>query len=542
MKVLIVDDEQHVREAIEMLADWERHGITEIYQAADGEEAVRLIEEKDPQIVMTDMRMPNKNGLELLTWLHTSRPDIKVLVISGYDDFEYVRHTIRSGGSDYILKPVEAGSLNEALGKAADAWRLEEEKRNQIMSQNIEMNQMTPLYLDRLLSDLVNGYGSRESIVAQLQNRMALPPAGDPCHIVVISDVQFDKELLSKFRNRRHLLSFTLINICNELLRDQGVAFRHIDKPGEIIMLYWNPRLPVNDMLERINDGLFAILRRRAHFGCAAAAFPADLPKAYLNAVQALWSRNLLTGKSRIHKERVPESEGSRTPRLASYEETFKLAALSGSRERIEAAADEWIKDVRDMDRVSPEQLLRINSEWDWMQQHWTENEVKSVQEPVEDAEISQDLPSPLPLNEDGMLCWERWREQICGRLNAASRVLTQIHSKDNHIIHDIARYLENSYHEEISLQQIAGRFFLSREYISRKFKQEFGVTLSDFLGRIRIDKAKTLLLNPQLRIAQIAEMVGYQDEKYFSKVFKKMEGATPNEYRKVQKRAPGCL
>ena len=126
------------------------------------------------------------------------------------------------------------------------------------------------------------------------------------------------------------------------------------------------------------------------------------------------------------------------------------------------------------------------------------------------------------------MICWDRWREQISGRLYAASRVLTQIHSKDNHIIHDIAHYLEQHYHEEISLQQIAGKFFLSREYISRKFKQEFGVTLSDFLGRIRIDKAKTLLLNPQIRIAQIAEMVGYQDEKYFSKVFKRWRVSRP--------------
>ncbi|OME88801.1 MULTISPECIES: response regulator [Paenibacillus] len=534
MRVLIVDDEQHVREAIGLLADWERHGITEIDQAADGEEAVRLIEENKPQIVMTDMRMPRKNGLELLTWLHNTKPDIKVLVISGYDDFEYVRHTIRSGGIDYILKPVEPDSLNEALTKAVQTWQLEEEKRQQITNQNIEMNQMTPFYMDRLLSDLVNGYGNKDSVVSQLRNRMTLPVTSMVYNVAVLRDDQFDEALLSKFRNRRHLLSFTLINICNELLMDQGVAFRHIDKPGEIIILCWNPRLPFNDVLDRINDGFFSTLRRRSHFGAAkAGAFPDDLPKAYLNAVQALYSRNLLTGKCRIHRERAVESEASRTLRLSSYEEKFKLAALSGSKERIETATEEWLQDVRERDLVSPEHLARWNSEWDWIQYHWTENEVNSTQEPVEDAEISQDLPFPLPYSEDGMICWDRWREQISGRLYAASRVLTQIHSKDNHIIHDIARYLEQHYHEEISLQQIAGKFFLSREYISRKFKQEFGVTLSDFLGRIRIDKAKTLLLNPQIRIAQIAEMVGYQDEKYFSKVFKKMEGVTPNEYRK---------
>ncbi|MGV2786884.1 response regulator, partial [Clostridium perfringens] len=290
MRVLIVDDEQHVREAIGLLADWERHGITEIDQAADGEEAVRLIEENKPQIVMTDMRMPRKNGLELLTWLHTTKPDIKVLVISGYDDFEYVRHTIRSGGIDYILKPVESDSLNEALTKAVQTWQREEEKRQQITNQNIEMNQMTPFYMDRLLSDLVNGYGNNDSVDSQLRNRMTLPVTSMVYNVAVLRDDQFDEALLSKFRNRRHLLSFTLINICNELLMDQGVAFRHIDKPGEIIILCWNPRLPFNDVLDRINDGVFSTLRRRSHFGAAkAGAFPDDLPKAYLNAVQALY-------------------------------------------------------------------------------------------------------------------------------------------------------------------------------------------------------------------------------------------------------------
>lgn len=119
--------------------------------------------------------------------------------------------------------------------------------------------------------------------------------------------------------------------------------------------------------------------------------------------------------------------------------------------------------------------------------------------------------------------------------MTAASRILTQRHSRENHIIYDIASYLENHYAEDISLQDMAARFFLSREYISRRFKQEFGVNISDFLAGVRIEKAKLLLLNPQLRIAQVAEMVGYQDEKYFSKVFKKQEGQTPNEYRKEQ-------
>lgn len=536
MKTLIVDDERHVRDAIQLLANWESLGIKDILQAADGEEAIELIQEHSPQIVMTDMRMPRKDGAELLSWLHTYMPEIKVIVISGYDDFEYVRHTIRNGGMDYILKPVNPVALNEALEKATKAWYLDEEKRRLSTNQSIEVNQMKPLSLERLWTDLIMGRGHKDSLIGQLRDRIPLPEYVTTCSVAIINDLQFDRDLLTKFRNRRDLLAYTLINICNELLKDTGAAFRHMDKPGVIIILCWDSNISFSKILNEMNNGIYITLRRRIHFGTGNTMnFPEGLPQAYQDAEQALWCRNLLDNHQhiRIHQDRCVKSSGARTLRLASYEEKFRLAALSGNREQIEAAADQWLMEVRRRGAVSPEHLVRWNSEWEWLQHSWTEPEVIEGQTPEEDVEISQDLPFLLPLNDDGTLSWDRWRQQIIGRIYATSQVMTQMHSRENHIIHDIARYLENSYHEEISLQDIASRFYLSREYISRKFRQEFGVTLSDFLGRIRIDKAKLLLLNPHLRMAQIAEMVGYHDEKYFSKVFKKLEGQTPNEYRK---------
>ncbi|MEX2104660.1 MAG: helix-turn-helix domain-containing protein, partial [Bacilli bacterium] len=127
------------------------------------------------------------------------------------------------------------------------------------------------------------------------------------------------------------------------------------------------------------------------------------------------------------------------------------------------------------------------------------------------------------------------WQDEFTQHMLTLSAFLTNRHSRMNNIIFEIADYIQDHYQEDITLQRIAERYFLSREYISRKFKQEMNENISDFIGRIRIDKAKLLLLNPQLRMVQISEMVGYQDEKYFSKVFKKMVGISPNQYRKEQ-------
>ncbi|GAA0405994.1 response regulator [Paenibacillus motobuensis] len=533
MKALIVDDELHVRDAINLLANWQKHGITEVLQASNGEEAMDIIERYSPQIVMTDMRMPRKDGCELLSWLQAHRPDIKALVISGYDDFQLVRHAIRHGGLDYILKPVEPGALDEALNKAVSAWRNEEQSRQQVTRLNIEMNQMKPLYDDQLLTDLVTGHNTGKHLLVELQERSLIPASITYCTAAVLSNAHFDEQLQQKFRNRRHLLDFALINICSELLKNTGIAFRNLDKPGEIVILYWGQSRPLNAVLEDINSGMNNTLHRRAHFGISKReVIITEIPRAYAEATDALWSRDLLNSESYIHEEAPRDHAGIHSLRNTPQEEKFRLAAFSGAAEQMESAAQQWIDEIFTSRSLSLKQLLEWIKEWDSMPRHWSEQDTASNHKAIDNSEV--ELPSiSLPLNEYGLLDREYWRRQIVSRLLAASRMLIHAHSKDIHIIHDIAKYLEQHYSEEISLQDISSRFFLSREYISRKFKQEFGVTVLDYLSSIRIEKAKLLLMNPHLRIIQVAEMVGYHDEKYFSKVFKKLEGRTPNDYRK---------
>ena len=93
---------------------------------------------------------------------------------------------------------------------------------------------------------------------------------------------------------------------------------------------------------------------------------------------------------------------------------------------------------------------------------------------------------------------------------------------------------LQANFDRDVKLQEISEHFYISREYISRKFKQEFNVNISDYIVKFRLKKAKSLLKNSQLKIYEIANIIGYQDDKYFRKVFKKVEGITPNEYREV--------
>ena len=127
----------------------------------------------------------------------------------------------------------------------------------------------------------------------------------------------------------------------------------------------------------------------------------------------------------------------------------------------------------------------------------------------------------------------EYWKSCFSKEALFISELLTEGAHKNQSSMQAIAKYIDQFLHEELSLQDISKRFFLSREYISRKFKQEMNENLTDYITRIRIERAKNLLADTQLKISRISEMVGFQDEKYFSKVFKKSTDCSPNEYRK---------
>ncbi|AHM64223.1 chemotaxis protein CheY [Paenibacillus polymyxa] len=539
MKVLIVDDERHVRHAIRMLVHWEAYGVSEVIEAESGDQAIEVITALSPPVVLTDMRMPGKDGVALMEWIQANSPATRVVVVSGYDDFELVRQAIRRGGMDYILKPVDPVEINEALSKATQAWRTAEQDRNRQTMQAMEVNRMRPHYADKLLTELISGTALS---ITPLREELRLPTAIQICNAAVMSTTQLDADILDKYKTRRALLGFSLINICNEFLgtSQTGIAFRHLERTDEIILLYWAEpaRWPV--LLQEIHAGIRTALRCYMHIGVGSfGTFPMGAATAYQEARQALWKRDMLQATDWIH-ESSPARQTVRLPQLSEMEEELRLSALSCNASRVSTAVGDWVAAVAVLPSVTAEQLAGWNQELDWMLARWL-NDRPGDAEGEELTDESSTIPA-LPVDNRGVLSLPLWTKQIENRLLAAGQALTPSHSPNNPTIRDIARYLDAHYDEDISLQDIASRFYLSREYISRKFKQEYGVNLSDYLCQIRMSKAKLLLLNDKLRLHHIAGMVGYQDEKYFGKVFKKLEGVTPGEFRRRHSADPQPL
>ncbi|RED63770.1 response regulator [Cohnella lupini] len=532
MKALIVDDERHVREAIQLLVDWKSHGIEEVLEAQDANSAIDLIERENPHIIFTDMMMPERIGTELLAWVQQHAPRTKIIVISGHDDFDFVRKTMMYGGIDYILKPIDPDQLNDALAKAVASRKQEDEGSEQEQRKTIEINQLRPVYWDKILTNLIEDPSYYSSIIDTLSSEFGLSADNRHCRVAVLATDTINPAIRRKFAGSEDLLNFSLLNICNEFVRKhkQGVAFRH--EHGHIVVILWKHTANAAELLESMNSGIGQTLGSSLEFGVGSERLlPTGFKQSYNEAILVLRQRNMRAARPRIRCFDPNENPRQTTVHLSEYEDELRFAVRSGQEKPIKDAVKLWIDQVEQMKYINAEKLELWGHEFSVMKARW-------LKELFGDKPITNMVPAgntfvSVPLDQEGCLSPAQLGVELEQDLLQLSQLWTEHKRQDEHVIFEIVKHVDSHYAEDLTLQNIAERFFLSREYISRKFKQQFQENLSDYIERIRMDKAKLLLMNPQYRIVQIANLVGYKDEKYFSKVFKKLEGLSPNEYRK---------
>ncbi|MEK4853491.1 helix-turn-helix domain-containing protein [Paenibacillus sp. FSL H7-0756] len=552
MKALIVDDEARVRKAVRLLVDWEAHQIEEILEAGNGNEAIALIRREKPALVIMDMMMESGSGLELMTWVDEFAGSTKFIVVSGHNDFDFVRQTVRHGGIDYILKPIEPDMINSAVSKAVSAWRAEEAERSHRQHQSLRLNEIKPIFGEKLLSALIDDRVNAEASLRRLIHDGIIPPDIKISRLLLVQTDSGNNPLLRRFGGDSELLYYAIVNICNEFLQQQGtgIAFRYWGGPPEIAILLWEPHESVTSLISRMNQGIFLTLQFRMHFGISTpGAFPAHLPAGRAEAAEALLRRNLLRHEDYCHyagAEALPGGGPGAMPggkqrdkretavplSFADVQEDWRLAVISGTPEALTAAAQHWTQELSRRGVVTPQMLNDWKADALLLRSRLVRealgSQAASVLAELEHGD--QQNPSPQPSGYSFSLF--AWRDWSLAFMQQLSRALRDRQQKERNPMTEIVKYIEQNYPSDLSLQEVAGKFQVSREYVSRRFKQEYGINFSDYIVSVRIEKAKLLMQNPGLKLAQISEMVGFHDVKYFSKVFKKHTGHSPKDYR----------
>ena len=531
MKLLIIDDEAHVRRALHLIIQKIGLSITELYEAADVERAMELIEKEDPEIIISDVVMPGMTGIQLIEQLKHSHPHTKTVIVSGHNDFQYVRSALRAGSIDYLLKPLGREQVASAVSNAVNAWNRDFEMRRQVIENTKEVRHLSGIYRKDLLSRLLYGPVPSDEC-EKLKSQTDLPTWGGKCGLLLFS-----------FEHLKHLtgqiplltqatIEETIRKRLNSVLQ-KGAVFSNQKAFTECLVLLSDcPDLAETG--KQLRDSLLENIGCLLPFGSAfCSSFPDRLADAYRQAQADLQSTHLadfLPGDNEARKTRakLPLSGSIKLP--ASFSKDMYLSILSGKPEAIREHAGQWADLLSENGRVFSD-IASLLKQYEAMKLAVLNDIRNDFSKGLKDHWKPADQ-LPFPFDSHGYFNPLLLGNLIGADLTDLSNQFQLGQGREASVVQSVVLYLKEHYQEDINQSALADRFFISRDYLSHKFKEETGMGMVHYLNLLRIEKAKQLLLLPDARVNDVAVQVGYRDEKYFCKVFKKYEGISPSQFR----------
>ncbi len=532
-RLLIVDDDEMIRKGIKNAIPWAQHGISEVRTAEDGDAGEAVFAAFLPDIVLTDIRMPGMDGLELMERIKDIKNSVRVIILSGYDDFFYAQTALKQGAFDYLLKTADIEELLRVIDRAIEDIKKEREEDRTYRKLKQQLTMSLPLLRYRYLNELIHGSMDLDHLKKRMEF-VDLKFGGD-CFILTVAEID-DFELLHEGRTEeeRLLSKFRVMNVIEELLGNQGLCFE--STYGEIVCIYFcedNRSAEENKglLLQKCEAMGGAISRKLAlslSMGVSSIGYSfKSIKPCYEDAKKAL-EYKLYSGKGSIIDIRDISGYTS-TSFSVGYELENRL--ISSIRVGDKKTALHIVEDVFDQihhrrnlgvgnfRRVCIE-LLGLASmvlsefEADFMDLYGKEflyfEEVKKYTN-VEDARSWM------------LLHFEKILDYIRN-----TRVL-----KAKKIIETAKQYIDENYNRELTLSKVADIVHMSPNYFSSLFSSEAGESFLEYVIQRRIEKAKILLGEKDAKAWEVGEKVGYGNPYYFSRIFKKYTGVSPMEYKK---------
>ncbi|HEX7057740.1 MAG TPA: response regulator [Bacilli bacterium] len=517
-KALIIDDEEPSREAIQLLGDWKRLGVTEIFEASNGKEGIELLRKQKCEIVLVDMKMPEMDGREFLRRVEKEHLETLIIIISGYRDFAYARQAIQAKAHDYILKPVNRRELNRVLETAVQQLREKKLQENESVARNIALNMSLPKMKEKIYISLIER--SVKQLGSDYLQLIGANGKNKKFNIVLFRMMNKQKVLADKFMGDVESLHFAVSNVLCELGSGMRTfCFINPKQAREVVAVLTFELLTIDQVRFASKDfAMRAANKMKQLFGMATAAGVGNgcgdifrLHDPYMFAENALMAVNLLAGKhGEMQVKRTLEPETG----------LLKSALEAGDCGYAKSVVHNFLGKIKDTGYFSIGDALNILDELK-----------RLLQDTAQQFGLSaEDCPRDVTVDFSNFANYEalmlRMLDDGCRRIgNVAS-------AGSRFSVHEIKAYIDNFYFRDIKISMFTKKYHLSREYLMKLFKQEFGLGIHEYVQKIRMEKAAELLENPELKIHNIAGMLGYKDNNYFSKAFKNYYSVSPTEYR----------
>ena len=534
-KILVADDEYLERKALSIILG-EKSGIDDIEivgEAGDGNEVVKLAKEKNPDIIFMDVKMPGMDGLKAIKLIKENLDHTKFVILTAYDEFEYVQEALSLGIEEYLLKPVKPQKVRKLVRKLIN--KIQSSKKDEKIRKQMreKLNMVMPYIKMSFVFDLVF---LNIDTIEEIKSRTEFFDIEELPSAVMIADIdQFARSTVNEDELKRQLHKKEVFSVIKNFEKKYKSLMVVPMSSDEIIILYFGEEIYKNERikkwLKKVAKEISQEVKNKTEFTITIGIGsyyndPRLVDRSYHEALGAIRNSLLVGEGSAVHWEDIKNRDFHEIAYPYDIEsrlvEKFKSRKVNHLSELVDTLFNSWQIDESFNSILVKSRMMELLG-------------VLS-RSAVEVGANFKDI-SPLNYKFTQELFKVNNQEQMKNWLNT---VLIKLSEKiDNFgadfkekIIYNGVKYVQSNYTEDITLTEAAEAASLSTHYFSRIFKKEMGCTFKSYLTQLRIEEAKRRLNKKNVNIAIIAKEIGYNDPSYFSKVFKKYEGVSPSEYR----------
>lgn len=532
-KMVIIDDERQVLKGMKRAIPWDELGAEWVGEAMNGEDGLEVIRNTCPDIVITDLYMPVMTGLEMVERLRKEGFQGKIIILSGYSDFEHARQALRFNVIDYVSKPISPPTLRSILSNVVQ--ELEEEEQKRIKQGELEFKMA-------LYEPFIEKEWVRSAAVGTLdhsyRDNTHLPQSyhfwQERKHVSVGIELVRDERARSLTVSDWNLFRFAVSNIACEVARKLFLNLEYIELHSTRALLIIHPEAAqleqLGEKLEELGikliDSIGDYLKIITRIGIGGVKDTwTKLSDSTEEAFLAMDQRAYRC--SSAHEVYLYRENSSKPGKIALFPVKFsyKLATAMKSSQESEAhqLVLDYITEMKKQEGVSQGYVQMLGSElWGIMTYSLYESGLvlddlftnDQIAKEISSLVVPDQLANWL-MDKISMICSSRqWKGS----------------SKHRQVVEFITSYIHEHYAEELTLVELSDKVYISRNHLSIIFKNMTGETFNNYLTRVRIEKARELLMERNMLVYEVAERVGYKNIPYFSTVFKKITGMNPTE------------
>ncbi|NEW04578.1 response regulator [Paenibacillus sp. SYP-B3998] len=520
-KVMLVDDDVPMMKYVTKLIDWSALQLTLVGSASSGVKALALFHEHRPDLVITDIGMPQMDGIELAAELQKLKPDVKIMFLTCHEEFHYARKAVQLDAEDYLIKDeLTTQQLESALLKTIQALTSDKERFEELTYKQ-DMLKHRETWKAQFWSELLSGVS-----VASIHSQSARLGIAwkRPHFMLAIGDIQYGS-FPQKYRyNDVPLLLYAISNICDELPLDGFSLVTLTDKETRLVCIANYQHDLTRNAVEDVHKHLTLLQQNIAEYLKIDISFRFGMPFKEVENIQHQY-RSLMQRERWMFYEQMNNVQ----PRIVESRiwNHDIMGVLGGDWQRLEEAVKggnelllaeslNALQAKAETLRLDPDELLLKSSQW------------------MRHMELQHNQPSLDAFHRCLLHCgrWEQAMQLLRSGMRSLLGSATDAWIEKKPKLQLIDQYISDHLSENISLVDIANYLFLNPSYFSRYFKQESGLNFTDYMHRYKMKIACKLLKEKQHSTEIIAMKLGYMERTYFSKVFKKYVGVSPKDYR----------